>query len=285
MNIKKDIENYIQYLENAHGLYISLHPKVYERLISVTDLLRFNIHKNPYCLYIKSDENMAKRCNSCQQGVYEKCRSGEFSGICYAGVYEFVYPISSEKGVIGFISVSGYRVNKNYDKPLSKISRESLLSYDMLRDMYYNSLKPDIPKKEEIDILIHPLCRMLELAYRLLPEPDSDTGKADNLYTKILHYLNLNRGRTITLDSICRELYCSKSYVSHIFKNRSGSSISEYLNKIRINDAKMLLINSDLNITQIALSVGFSDSCYFAAVFKKYEKISPAAYRLKNIKK
>lgn len=281
-NIIKDIKRYIEFLKSDYSLYVTLHPKEYEELISTSELFSFNMHTNPYCLYLKKDPMIAQECINCQRKVFERCKDGEFAGVCHAGVLELIYPFKSKGKIIGFISVSGYRAPRNTaEEILAKISFKYNINLKELSDTYYGNLKSKPPIKSEIDILLRPLCYMLELAYGLLPEVKKDGSKDTDFYTKVLYYLNQNRSSQITLKEVCRDLYCSKSYVSHIFKSYNGKSIKEYLNTARIKDAEMLLVNSNLNMTQIALSIGFSDSNYFAVIFKKIQGITPTEYRKK----
>ncbi|MFR2464209.1 MAG: helix-turn-helix transcriptional regulator [Clostridia bacterium] len=53
----------------------------------------------------------------------------------------------------------------------------------------------------------------------------------------------------------------------------------EYLNFVRISEAEKLLLNTDLNITEIAMEVGFSSSSYFIEQFKQLKSISPKRFR------
>jgi AraC-like DNA-binding protein len=56
----------------------------------------------------------------------------------------------------------------------------------------------------------------------------------------------------------------------------------EYINYLRMNKAASLLIDSDLNISEIAMTIGFDDSNYFSRLFKKYKKMSPSEMRKHN---
>ena len=69
------------------------------------------------------------------------------------------------------------------------------------------------------------------------------------------------------------------SYFSSIFKKEVGVSFSNYLNKIRIEQSKLLLKNTDSSIVEIALEVGFEDQSYFSKVFKNLTKMTPKQYR------
>ena len=103
------IRNYILYLKERCGLFITLHPVKEENLIHSKELINFNIHDNPYCIYLKSFPEIQRHCIDRQQKVFEKCKDGSFGGCCFSGCFEYVYPISNGSDIIGFISVSGYK--------------------------------------------------------------------------------------------------------------------------------------------------------------------------------
>ena len=280
-DIREDIKNYISVLKAKHGISVTLHPKEYEEFISLSDLMQFNIHLSPYCCYLKQHPDAGNTCVEKQNRVFEKCKNGEFCGTCHAGVVEYIYPIKAKGHTVGFISAGGFQADaQTMEHCLEKVSRLYSFQLNELRLIYSASFSPEKPAKTEMDALLRPLCRMLELAYEKLP--DTAAGKTDNLYLQILYYLNLNHSFPITLDTLCEQFYCSKSHISHTFKKHNGDSISNYLNRMRISDAKLLLANSALSMTAIAAAVGFSDSNYFAVVFKKHEGITPTQYRTKK---
>lgn len=128
--------------------------------------------------------------------------------------------------------------------------------------------------KEQINELIAPLCNMLDLSYESEISDDSS-----DITNEVKKYLEQHRAKNITSDDICKALACSRSHISHQFKTQTGMSIREYLTKLRINDAKHLLKYSELTVTEIAFTTGFSSSNYFTNVFKKELGMSPGTYR------
>lgn len=270
-----DIKNYILFLKNKCGLSITLHPIKSENLIMSGELMMFNIHDNSHCIFVKSFPDAQKHCLSNQQKVFEKCRDGAFCGTCYAGVQEFVYPITAHDDLIAFICVSGYKSPKAVQY-LQKVSEKYSIPFKDLKKTY-NSLKPDMPEKEQVDTLILPLVSMLELCYIR----SENKNVQEQPMEKIIRYIRQHRAEDITIDDLCREFFSSRSYISHNFKKYMGKSFREYLTELRINDAVSLLAHSRLSITEIALSVGFSDSNYFSNVFKKHVGVSPRKYRNK----
>ena len=119
---------------------------------------------------------------------------------------------------------------------------------------------------------------MLELAY-IKAEVNVITD--NDPIEEVLRYVKRNHTQKISIEDVCKHFGYSRSYVSHVFKKRVGQSFRQYLTQLRIEDARSLLKHSNLTITEIALSVGFSDSTYFSYVFKTKVGISPSAYRKK----
>lgn len=83
----------------------------------------------------------------------------------------------------------------------------------------------------------------------------------------------------IRLETVANAVHLSPSYFSTLFKKTTGCSFAKYLTKVRIAKARELLENTELSITDIALQVGFNDSAYFTAVFKRDVGLTPLVYR------
>lgn len=269
-----DIKNYILYLRNKCGLSITLHTMEDENIIVPSELFTFNIHDNSYCICVKSSPEAFGHCIKRQNLIKEKCSEGAFCGVCYAGVKEYVYPITKQGKTVGFICVSGYRCD-NAESYIEAVADKYHLSAERLNESYH-SLKSEMPTKEETDTLLIPLCNMLELAYI---KSESGVDKDEPLTDKIIRYIKRYHTQDITLEDICKEFSCSRSHISHMFKKCTGKSFREYLTGVRLSDAESLLKYSELSVTEIAFSVGFADANYFSGVFKKRVGMSPMAYR------
>ena len=99
----ENIKNYLDFLINEKNLYVTLHGAG----INKSSLAPYNIHTNPYCLYVKSFCENWDECIKRQVSVYKKCADGAFFGSCYCGVGEYVFPVSYNGKTYGFVSVSG----------------------------------------------------------------------------------------------------------------------------------------------------------------------------------
>lgn len=100
-----------------------------------------------------------------------------------------------------------------------------------------------------------------------------------------IHYIHTNFERDISLGDIARFVFLSPSYFTRAFKDETSMSPINYLLKVRIERAKELLADTGLKISDIALSVGFSNQQRFNEMFKKYAYLTPLQYRKKTIVK
>jgi AraC-like DNA-binding protein len=74
----------------------------------------------------------------------------------------------------------------------------------------------------------------------------------------------------------------SAPYFSTVFKEEMGENLSNYLNRLRVDRAAKLLIETDLSLSEIAGSCGFEDQSWFSKIFKSYTGLSPGKYRDNN---
>ncbi|NMB97059.1 MAG: AraC family transcriptional regulator [Clostridiaceae bacterium] len=95
----------------------------------------------------------------------------------------------------------------------------------------------------------------------------------------VLKYIEENYTEKITINQLADMICVSNYYFCHLFKQVTGKTLSEYVNSIRVNAAEVLLKSSDMNITEVALTVGFNDINYFSRVFKKHKKYPPSKVR------
>lgn len=128
---------------------------------------------------------------------------------------------------------------------------------------------------------IDELCMMLaEIMNRYIDSifEFSDVKNTDVIY-KAVHYMRKNYTRKVTLEEVAKAAFLSPTYFSKIFKQEMGCSFNTYLNRLRVDKSKQLLLQSDLQLVDIANALGFEDQSYFTKVFKRITGESPNQFR------
>lgn len=99
---------------------------------------------------------------------------------------------------------------------------------------------------------------------------------------KIKDYISKHVEEDIALEKAANICNISKSYFSTIFKSETGESFTDYLNRVKIQRARELILEEGLRAYEAAFAVGISDESYFSKLFKKYLGINPSEVRRNN---
>lgn len=103
--------------------------------------------------------------------------------------------------------------------------------------------------------------------------------------SQVMEYLKENYQEKIKLADLAEYVHMNESYLSSQIKKSSGMNFTEILNRMRVDEAKKLLLNTDLSVESIADKAGFTSWSYFSRVFKRYCGATPAEYRRRNERK
>lgn len=98
--------------------------------------------------------------------------------------------------------------------------------------------------------------------------------------SKALQYIYENWNKEIKVNDLAKQVHLSKNYFGELFQNETGMTVQQYINKLKIDHARLLLEDKALNINTIADMVGYQDANYFSRIFKKNYSMTPKEYRL-----
>ena len=108
------------------------------------------------------------------------------------------------------------------------------------------------------------------------------TDEVIRLVYKAIEHIYNNFHRKLTALECSKVVGMSYSYFSRTFKNVTGKTFSEFIEDIRLDNAKKLLLTTDKAVAEIAFESGYSDACYFISEFRKKCGTTPKQFRLKN---
>ncbi len=94
-----------------------------------------------------------------------------------------------------------------------------------------------------------------------------------------ISYIRNNLSAELTLERLALEAHVSKHHFCRLFKRHLKMTPMEYISYLRIQRAKELLLREDLNITMVALEVGYNDASTFIRHFKKVTNLTPSDYK------
>jgi len=110
-------------------------------------------------------------------------------------------------------------------------------------------------------------------------------NSSEHAIRRIINYINTNYYKDLKVETLGEIFHYNSAYLGKLFKNYTKQSFNTYLDKVRIEKAKELLLGSDLKVYQVSEKVGYRNIDYFYTKFRKYEKLSPNQYKNKSKKK
>ncbi|MBQ7040000.1 MAG: helix-turn-helix transcriptional regulator [Clostridia bacterium] len=101
---------------------------------------------------------------------------------------------------------------------------------------------------------------------------------ADSKISNVCDYINMHYSEKIVLDDICFLFGMNKTSLCKKFKAEYGTTILNYITKLKINESKAYIRANELSITEISEKLGFNSIHYFCRLFKKHTGLSPKEY-------
>ena len=109
-----------------------------------------------------------------------------------------------------------------------------------------------------------------------------DATDAQQVVAALIHYMEENTEKHLTMEMLSRYSGYSASHMSLLFRRQTGMAPMAYFNKLKMNEACYLLVHTDMKVNQICHKLGIDDSYYFSRLFSKVVGMSPRAYRSAN---
>lgn len=153
--------------------------------------------------------------------------------------------------------------------------KESL--YPKLKQQFFQDLN-DAVFLEDFSATVLNTLQQIKQALHQASEP----ATADEQLQAIQRYIYDHYRQPLSLSQVAQHFHFSYNYLSSLFSTSFQMTFTEYVNQVRIEEAKRLLLHSDLNLSEIADACGYTDLSYFSKLFKKHFGSSPSKYRKEN---
>lgn len=179
-------------------------------------------------------------------------------------------------------------INENERNLLAQIIIEARNSFSYrLDNPYQEKLERNspIPAFGSDQLIAHYLEQLLIHLYRRYSNtspPPMDTAIRQKIntevYNRILTYLSANVNIPLTIEKICRDNLIGRSQLQKLFHEKLDCGVIDYFSRLKIDAAKQLIRENQLNFTQISDALGYSTIHYFSRQFKKITGMSPSEY-------
>lgn len=174
---------------------------------------------------------------------------------------------------LDFFKANAYELLAN----LIRAAVHSGVSNDVMTeviDKHYQIMKHET-QYEEINLMISEATNTLSDAIYQIKGNSPGRGHL----SKAILYIRNHYQKHISLDDVAQVCDISSYYLSHLFRDEMETTYIEYVNKVRLEEAKKMLQSGEYTIYQTAFHCGFRDPGYFSKTFKKYLGISPRKYQ------
>jgi AraC-like DNA-binding protein/ligand-binding sensor protein len=241
-------------------------------------------YANPFCAILARTNKLCDACLEIQHKFSSANTSDTQTVTCFAGLTTTSVPVKLEESVIAFLQTGQVFLRTPSAKRFKKIatrliSRGIKVNFARLENAYVHS--PVISPYQYRAIV-----RLLEIFAEHLALIATQIGLQQRtgdppLITKAKDYVASHQSNSITLEEIARALNSSTFHFCRKFKQATGLTFVQYLSRVRIEKAKILLHSKELRITDIAYEVGFQSLTHFNRIFHKLVGHSPTEYRCK----
>lgn len=135
----------------------------------------------------------------------------------------------------------------------------------------------EIDKYETLEDIKIWLNNLLQFFIQIIKETKNEKYKG--IVKLAIQFIQEHYHEDINLADITSTVFVTPNYLSRVFKEQTGESLIDWLNRFRIEKAKTLLLDFQIKIYEIAEKVGYNDYKYFSHIFKKYTGMTPKEYR------
>lgn len=220
-----------------------------------------------------------------------------------------VAPVSFDKALIHAFAAAlsrqdGAEIDRVLEEIRQRLSAQTDANPEQIRNVYYSLVylmntendRRILPEGGESGAALGGISRMQALetidalggfvrdcAHELTGLWQADDENCPAVW-QVIRIMRSNYGdKNLSVKSLAESVYLTPTYLSGLFKKRTGKTIGQYLTEIRIEYSMKLLMDKQLKLYHIAELVGYEDPNYFAKIFKRHVGMTPSEYRERQL--
>jgi AraC-like DNA-binding protein len=238
--------------------------------------------ENPFCALLAERSKACAACLQVQQALAEKATDKPASVTCAVGLCDTAVPVKMGSRLLGFLHTGQIFRSKptlaQFEKLAQLLAQWGLQAEtEKLKAAYFDSRVMTNKEHESVVKLLAIFAEHLSMVSNQILVRKENAEPL--MITRAKQYIREHFTEEISLGQVAKAVNTSTFYFCKMFKKFTGINFTEYLSRVRIENARNLLLNPNLRISEIAYEVGFQSLTHFNRVFKKIVGQSPSEFR------
>ncbi|MDX1679153.1 MAG: PocR ligand-binding domain-containing protein [Akkermansiaceae bacterium] len=249
-----------------------------------------NVNRSPFCEALNLCEAACAACVDTNRRLMKEAEvKGPSSCHCFAGLRATAVPVKLGAAVIGYLKTgqvfSRTPDEKQFEKILDLMGRKTLnkTQQNRLKKAYLQTRHVEPERYQSMVLLLETFAEQLSQHAESLTIIEE--GSEPAAIAKAKKYIHANLDQPLPLGEVARQAGLSESHFCRLFKDSSGLTLTDYVNRCRIDWAKRELLKPEERISEIAFLVGYQSLSQFNRSFARIVGQSPSHYRREKLAK
>lgn len=248
------------------------------------------INRSPFCEALNLCESA---CGACVETNRRLMKEAEVSGPstchCFAGLCATAVPVKMGASVIGFLKTgqvfSQTPTEEQFDQILGAIGRKTLdkNAREQLKEAYLHTRYVEPRRYQSMVTLLESFAEQLSEHAESLAIIEE--GSEPAAIAKARKYIHAHLDQPLPLGLVARQAGLSESHFCRLFKESAGLTLTDYVNRCRIDWAKRELLKPEARISEIAFLIGYQSLSQFNRSFARIVGLSPTLYRRERLER
>lgn len=248
------------------------------------------VNRSPFCEALNPCDSA---CGACVETNRRLMKEAEVNGPstchCFAGLCATAVPVKMGASVIGYLKTgqvfSKIPSEEQFEKLLGAIGRKTLgnEAREALKSAYLQTRFVEPLRYQSMVTLLQSFAEQLSEHAESLAIIDE--GSEPAAIGKARKFIHANLDQPLPLGLVARQAGLSESHFCRLFKDSSGLTLTDYVNRCRIDWAKRELLKPEARISEIAFMIGYQSLSQFNRSFARIVGLSPTLYRRERLER
>lgn len=236
---------------------------------------------NPFCDLAQRRLDL-EACRCSHEKLAQGAAAGGRTQTCFAGFKETAVPVRSGQLVVGYLRTGRVFAEGERPEEFAQVARElgaDLTPQERVELEEAHRKAPEVPLERYLGCVTILTVFAAQLSEELNRILIAEEHAEPPMVTAAKQYVNAHIEEKIVLDEVAKYVHVSPYYFCKMFKQSTGMTLTEFVNRRRVERAKRRLLNPQTRVTEVAYDVGYQSLSQFNRSFLKYAGKSPTQFR------